>query len=116
MPAIANANHSLYLSRVPKSLPEELERKPGLLNVKDLSEILGLHSETIRDWARQGRLPHVRVAVTPSNLIGTGFRIGSGREKARRRSNVIGSRDSDAGCRLCNIGSNPQFFFFKSVW
>jgi excisionase family DNA binding protein len=50
-----------YLCRVPKSLPEELESKPGLLNVKDISQILGLHPETVRDWARQGRLPHVRV-------------------------------------------------------
>jgi excisionase family DNA binding protein len=45
----------------PKSLPEELESKPGLLNVKDLAEILGLHPETVRDWAREGRLPHVRI-------------------------------------------------------
>jgi len=32
-----------------KSLPEELESKPGLLNVKEMSEILGLHRETIRE-------------------------------------------------------------------
>jgi excisionase family DNA binding protein len=46
---------------VPTSLPEELESKPGLLNVKDLSEILRLHPETVHDWARVGRLPHVRI-------------------------------------------------------
>lgn len=44
----------------PKSLPEELESKPGLLNAKVMSEILGLHPETVREWAREGRLPHVR--------------------------------------------------------
>jgi len=46
---------------MPRSLPEELESKPGLLNVKEMSEILGLHPETVRDWAREGRLPHVRI-------------------------------------------------------
>ncbi len=44
-----------YLYCMPKFLPHELESKTGLLNVKDLSEILGLHPETIRDWARQSR-------------------------------------------------------------
>lgn len=50
-----------YLCRVPKSLTEELESKFGVLNVKQVSEILGIHPETVRDRARQGRLPHVRV-------------------------------------------------------
>jgi len=46
---------------MPKSLPEELESKPGLINVTELSHILGLHPVTVREWAREGRLPHVRV-------------------------------------------------------
>jgi hypothetical protein len=37
---------------VPKSLPEDLESKPGLMNVKELSEILGLHPETASARAR----------------------------------------------------------------
>lgn len=50
-----------YLCRMPKSLPEELESKPGLINVAELSSILDLHPVTVREWARAGRLPYVRV-------------------------------------------------------
>ena len=56
-----NSASRCYLCRMPKSLPEELESKPGLMNVTELSHILDLHPETVREWAREGRLPYVRV-------------------------------------------------------
>jgi excisionase family DNA binding protein len=31
------------------------------MNAKELSKIQGLHPETVRDWARDGRLPRVRI-------------------------------------------------------
>jgi hypothetical protein len=37
------------LNFAPKALAEELERKPGLLNVKEMREILELHPETVRE-------------------------------------------------------------------
>jgi len=44
-----------------KSLPEELDSKPGLISVTELSHMLDLHPVTVREWAREGRLPYVRV-------------------------------------------------------
>jgi hypothetical protein len=78
-----------YVYCMPKSLPKELESKPSLLNVKDLSEIPELHPETIRDWGGKSGF-HTCASATLSSSTGTGWPTGSDNEKWPWQSNFIG--------------------------
>jgi excisionase family DNA binding protein len=38
------------------------ESSPKLWSVREVADYLGLHAETIRQMAREGRLPHIKVS------------------------------------------------------
>jgi excisionase family DNA binding protein len=48
--------------------------RTGLLNIADVSDLLGFHEVTLRNWVRAGKLPVVRIAsqwrFDPSKLAG----------------------------------------------
>jgi len=45
-----------------ETLVQKLHARSGLLTIADVSELLGFHQVTLRDWARAGRLPALRIA------------------------------------------------------
>ena len=44
-----------------ETLVQKLRARTGLLNMAEVSDLLGFHPVTLRDWAREGRLPTVRI-------------------------------------------------------
>ncbi|MFH1366867.1 MAG: helix-turn-helix domain-containing protein [Patescibacteria group bacterium] len=48
---------------------------PILLNIRQVSHILGVHPDTLRDWDNTGRLPAVR--------------LGSRRDRRWRREDIL---------------------------
>ena len=51
-----------YLMRVMASLVQTLRARTGLLSVAEVSPLIGFHVVTVRNWARAGRIPAVRIA------------------------------------------------------
>jgi excisionase family DNA binding protein len=45
-----------------ETLIEKLRARTGLLTIADVSDLLCFHPVTLRDWARAGRLPAMRIA------------------------------------------------------
>ena len=45
-----------------ESLVHKLQARPGLLSIAEVSQLLGFHPVTLRDWARAGRLPAFQMA------------------------------------------------------
>jgi excisionase family DNA binding protein len=43
------------------TLVQKLRARMGLLTIAEVSELLSFHPVTLRDWAREGRLPAVRI-------------------------------------------------------
>jgi len=44
------------------SLVQRLRTRSGLLTINEVANLLGFHPVTLRDWAREGRLPALRIA------------------------------------------------------
>jgi excisionase family DNA binding protein len=44
------------------SLVQRLRARTGLLTIPEVKDLLGFHEVTLRDWARAGRLPALRIA------------------------------------------------------
>jgi excisionase family DNA binding protein len=44
-----------------ETLVQKLRARTGLLTIAEVSKLLSFHPVTLRDWAREGRLPAVRI-------------------------------------------------------
>jgi excisionase family DNA binding protein len=44
-----------------ETLVQKLRARTSLLSIAEVSDLLGFHPVTLRDWARDGRLPGVRI-------------------------------------------------------
>jgi excisionase family DNA binding protein len=57
-----------------ETLVQKFRARTGLLNIVDVSDLLGFHEVTLRNWVRAGKLPAVRIAgqwrFDPSELAG----------------------------------------------
>jgi excisionase family DNA binding protein len=57
-----------------ETLVQKLHARTGLLTIAEVSELIGFHAVTIRNWVRAGRLPAVRIAgqwrFDPAELAG----------------------------------------------
>jgi excisionase family DNA binding protein len=57
-----------------ETLVQRLRTRSGLLTIAEVSELLGFHEVTLRNWVRAGKLPAVRVAgqwrFDPAELAG----------------------------------------------
>jgi excisionase family DNA binding protein len=57
-----------------ETLVQKLSTRTGLLNMAEVSDLLGFHEVTLRNWARCGRLPAMRIAgqwrFDPAELAG----------------------------------------------
>jgi excisionase family DNA binding protein len=42
---------------------EALRARQGLMSGHELSRVLGLHPETVRNWTRNGRIPSIRLGA-----------------------------------------------------
>jgi len=45
-----------------ETLVEKLRARTGLLTIAEVSDLLGFHPVTLRDWARAGRIPALLIA------------------------------------------------------
>ncbi len=45
------------------TLVDALRARKGLLTVRELAELLSCHQMTLYGWAREGKLPHLRVGA-----------------------------------------------------
>jgi excisionase family DNA binding protein len=45
-----------------QTLVQKLQSCTGLLTIAEVSDLLGFHPVTLRDWARAGRLPAFQMA------------------------------------------------------
>jgi excisionase family DNA binding protein len=56
------------------SLIQKLRARSDLLTVAEVSQLLGFHEVTVRNWARLGRLPAARIGgqwrFDPAELAG----------------------------------------------
>lgn len=57
-----------------ETLVQKLRARIGLLGIAEVSELLGFHEVTLRNWVRAGKLPAVRIAgqwrFDPAELAG----------------------------------------------
>jgi excisionase family DNA binding protein len=57
-----------------ETLVQTLRARTGLLTIAQVSELLGFHEVTLRNWVRAGKLPAVRIAgqwrFDPAELAG----------------------------------------------
>jgi Helix-turn-helix domain len=49
-----------------ETLVQKLRARPGLLTIADVSELLGFHEVTLRNWVRAGKLSAVRAFAVSS--------------------------------------------------
>jgi excisionase family DNA binding protein len=45
-----------------ETLVQKLRARAGLLTIAEVSKVLAFHPVTLRDWAREGRLPGLLIA------------------------------------------------------
>ena len=45
-----------------ETLVQKLRARTGLLSIAEVSDLLGFHEVTLRNWVRAGKLPAVRIA------------------------------------------------------
>jgi len=57
-----------------ETLVQKLRSRAGLLTIAEVSDLLGFHEVTLRNWVRSGKLPAVRIAgqwrFDPAELAG----------------------------------------------
>lgn len=57
-----------------ETLVQKLCTRSGLLTIAEVSELLGFHPVSVRNWVRAGKLPAVRIAgqwrFDPAELAG----------------------------------------------
>jgi excisionase family DNA binding protein len=57
-----------------ETLVQNLRARTGLLTIAQVSDLLGFHEVTLRNWVRAGKLPAVRIAgqwrFDPAELAG----------------------------------------------
>jgi excisionase family DNA binding protein len=57
-----------------ETLVQKLRVRTGLLTIAEVSDLLGFHQVTLRNWVRAGKLPAVRIAgqwrFDPAELAG----------------------------------------------
>jgi excisionase family DNA binding protein len=58
-----------------ETLVQKLLTRTGLLSIAEISELLGFHEVTLRNWVRDGKLPAVRIGgqwrFDPTELAGS---------------------------------------------
>jgi excisionase family DNA binding protein len=45
-----------------ETIVQRLRTRSGMLTIAELSDVLGFHEVTLRNWVRAGKLPAVRIA------------------------------------------------------
>jgi len=57
-----------------ETLVQQLNARTDLLTIAEVSDLLGFHEVTLRNWVRAGKLPAVRIAgqwrFDPAELAG----------------------------------------------